>query len=356
MSFPPAYDQTVAVRAGEELNIPALEQYLEHNLPGFGGITAVKQFPGGYSNLTYLLQTPNADYVLRRPPFGANIKTAHDMGREYSVLSLLHQVYPKVPHPILYCPQTTVIGAPFYLMQRINGVILRNQPPEGIDLSPALLRQISEATVDNLAQLHGLDVEQTGLLSLGKPDGYVQRQVSGWIQRYQKAETDAIPDMNLLARWMPENIPQTTDIAFIHNDYKYDNLVLNPNSLTQIIAVLDWEMATIGHPLMDVGTTLAYWAQPNDHPALIGFSLTSRPGNLTRTEALQRYAQNSGLPVHDFVFYYAFGCFKIGVICQQIYARYKKGLTTDPRFATLLLLVKAIAHNGVRAIQSGYID
>lgn len=352
MSTIPIIDQAAPVRAGEELNTTALNQYLAAQLPDFGGITAVKQFPGGYSNLTYLIETPQTAYVLRRPPVGANIKSAHDMGREFRVLSLLKPVYAKVPQPVLYCNDNSILGAPFYLMQRVNGVILRNRPPKGLDLTPQLMQAISEATIDNLAQLHALDVKKTGLLELGKPTGYVKRQVSGWIQRYYKAETDEIAEMNLLAQWMPDNLPPETTAAFIHNDYKYDNLVLNPHDLTQIIAVLDWEMATVGDPLMDLGTTLAYWAQANEHPALTQFSLTSLPGNLTRDQALQRYALKSGRNIDDFVFYYAFGCFKIGVICQQIYARYKQGFTTDPRFAALLELVRAIAQNGSHAVQS----
>lgn len=349
-------DKAKTIREGEELNLEALSTYLKEQLEGFVVIEEIKQFPSGFSNLTYLLKTNLGEFVLRRPPFGANIKSAHDMGREFKVLNLLKPVYGKVPNPILYCEDEEVLGAPFYMMERVQGVILRNQVPDGIDMTTKLIRSISEATVDDLVDLHALDLTQNGLGDLGKPEGYVQRQVEGWIKRYYKAETENIPHMDEVAEWMKSNMPPDMAPAFIHNDYKYDNLVLNPDKLHEIIAVLDWEMATVGDPLMDLGTTLGYWAEENDNQALRMFSLTGWPGNMTRQEILDRYAEKSGRDVSDFLFYYVYASFKIGVICQQIYARFVKGLTKDPRFGGLIYIIKACGENGHNAIKYNRIN
>jgi aminoglycoside phosphotransferase (APT) family kinase protein len=205
--------------------------------------------------------------------------------------------------------------------------------------------------VDNLATLHAIDVHSTGLINMGRPEGYIQRQVDGWTKRYVDAETDEVVEMNTTAEWLKENIPGDGGPAFIHNDYKYDNLVLDPADLSRILAVLDWEMATVGSPLMDLGTSLAYWAEAGDSEALKPFNLTWLEGNLTREQVLERYSMKSGTDVGNFLFYYVFGSFKIAVIVQQIYARYKKGLTSDPRFAALVYVVKACAQNANRAIQ-----
>jgi aminoglycoside phosphotransferase (APT) family kinase protein len=349
-------DQAQKVREGESLDVEKLKSYLEEQTDDFGGDVAIRQFPSGYSNLTYLLKIGEKEYVLRRPPFGANIKSAHDMGREYKVLSALKPIYGQVPQPVLYCQDESVIGAPFYLMERVEGIILRNKPPQGMELTPNLMRSISEAAVDNLADLHSLDLQSSGLISMGKPEGYVQRQVEGWTKRYYNAETDKIDGMDKTARWMQENQPTESAVAFIHNDYKYDNLVLDPKNPSNIIAVLDWEMATVGDPLMDLGTSLGYWAEANDSPALKPFNLTWTPGNLTRQEVVERYARRRGMEVPDMLFYYVFGAFKIGVIVQQIYARYKKGYTQDPRFAGLIHVVQACAANAEKAMQSGKIS
>ena len=343
-------DQPTKVRQGEDLNLTALEGYLANHLNGFETPLSVSQFPSGYSNLTYLLKAGQKAYVLRRPPFGANIKSAHDMGREYKVLSSLKPIYKHVPQPVLYCEDESVIGAPFYMMERVEGVILRNKAPEGMDASPAMFEALSKAAVDNLAQLHQIDLEKAGLASLGKPEGYVARQVEGWAKRYHNAATGSVPHMEKAAEWLLANQPDDATPAFIHNDYKYDNLVLDPNNLSNITAVLDWEMATVGHPLMDLGTTLGYWAEANDSPALKPFNLTWMPGNLNRAQVVTRYFEQIGQPEQDVLFFYVFGVFKIGVIVQQIYARYKKGLTKDPRFAQLGYVVEACGYNAHQAI------
>lgn len=346
-------------RKGEELDNARLSAYLSEHLPGFAGTLSIEQFPAGFSNLTYLVRAGEAEFVLRRPPFGAKIKTAHDMAREYKILKHLRPVYPKVPRPILCCEDERVIGAPFYLMERVSGIILRAQPPAGLDLSPAKMRRLSKAFVENLASIHGVDYERAGLGDLGQPAGYISRQIEGWTRRYTGARTDDVPSIERLAAWLAEHQPPDSErSALIHNDYKYDNIVLGPNDPTQIIAVLDWEMATIGDPLMDLGTTLGYWVEADD-PAewrAFGFGLTTLPGNLSRRELLDYYAQLTGREIRDAVFYYAYGLLKIAVIVQQIYFRYRQGLTQDARFAQLLYLVKVCGQLAERAIEKNRID
>lgn len=349
-------DQPTNTRAGEELDQQTLQDYLRDKVPGFDQPITIKQFPGGYSNLTYFIQAGDHEYVLRRPPFGVNIKSAHDMEREFTVLTKLHEAgFTKVPDAVHLCVDENLMGVKFYLMKRVKGIILRNRLPKDVIVSEESFRALSKATIDQLVKLHQIDIHTSGLDSLGKPEGYVQRQVEGWIKRYVNAQTDDIASINEVAAWMQKNIPTTSRTSFIHNDFKYDNLVLNPNDLTNIIAILDWEMATVGDPLMDLGTTLAYWAEASDADALKPFSLTWMPGNLTRSEVVNYYQQQSGTPVDNIVFYYAFGAFKVGVICQQIYDRFKNGLTKDPRFASLIYVIKACGENARRAIEKNTI-
>lgn len=346
-------DQPQETRTGEELDACKLEAYLQQVLPELRGQLEIQQFPKGYSNLTYLLRIGKRELVLRRPPFGAKIKTAHDMGREYRILSHLIAVYPKVPRPLAHCEDESVLGAPFYLMERVSGIILRARPPEGLDLTPALMGRISENFTDNLAEIHSFDYVAAGLGDLGKPEGYVTRQVEGWIKRYQNARTDDIPEMERIARWLVEHKPSELNCSLIHNDYKYDNLVLDPLDVAQIKAVLDWEMATIGDPLMDLGSTLGYWVDANDPEdwQKQSFGITTRPGNLNREQLLERYVAKSGRLVGNPVFYYAYGLFKIAVVVQQIFARFKQGLTQDARFAGLIHLVRAAGQTASLAIE-----
>ncbi len=350
-SYSDHIDKAVNVREGESPDLEKLRAYLVKHLPGETGELNILQFPGGYSNLTFLINYGEKEYVLRKPPRGANIKSAHDMGREFRVLSALKPVYKPIPNPIIFCKDESVIGTPFYLMERVRGIILRNKPPKGIDLTPEIMRAISISAVKNLASLHDIDLYSTGLIQLGKPEGYISRQVEGWIKRYYNAETDLVDDMNKAAEWMQENIPADGNPAFIHNDYKFDNLVLDPGDLQHIIAVLDWEMATVGSPLMDLGTSLAYWAEPSDHPALKPFNLTWLQGNLNREEVVQEYSMARQIDLPGMLFYYVFGTFKIAVIVQQIYARYKNGFTSDERFAGLIHVVRACAENAQKAIR-----
>jgi len=274
-------------------------------------------------------------------------------------LSHLYPVYPKVPRPLLFCDDESILGAPFYVMERVTGIILRAQRPTGVDLAPALMHRLSQAFIENLAEIHELDYEAAGLGELGSPQGYVKRQVEGWTKRYFNARTDDVPAIEKLAEWLHQNLPPDSERSgLIHNDYKYDNLVLDPDDLGRVIAVLDWEMATIGDPLMDFGTSLGYWVETNDPEEWqrYGFGLTSLPGSFTRTELLDQYTQRTGRRIDDPVFYFAYGLLKIAGIVQQIYFRYQKGLTRDPRFANLGALVKACGDLAQRAIERRRID
>jgi aminoglycoside phosphotransferase (APT) family kinase protein len=342
------------VRAGEELDVTRLEPYLRQKLGGDGAL-AVEQFPQGHSNLTYLLRWGGREMVLRRPPFGNQVKSAHDMGREYRVLSKLCTVYPPAPRPYLYCEDDSVLGVPFYLMERRSGIVLRRTLPRDMKLDPPLVRRLCAALIDNLADLHALDYKAAGLADLGKPDGYVIRQVTGWINRYQNAKTHDLPAMDRLAPWLVDHMPKESGAAIIHNDYKFDNVMLDPHNLTKIIAVFDWEMATIGDPLMDLGTSLGYWVVADDPPELQESAIgpTAMPGSMTRQELAEHYARRAGRDLYNMLFYYCFGLYKFAVIIQQIYARYARGFTKDERFATFNERVRVISEEGLRAMESG---
>jgi aminoglycoside phosphotransferase (APT) family kinase protein len=350
-------DQATAVRAGEELDLAKLEPYLRSYFPDEKDALAVRQFPSGHSNLTYCIQLGAREMVLRRPPFGSKVKTAHDMGREFRVLSKLHSVYPPAPKVLLYCDDESVLGAPFYLMEPIHGVILRRDVPGGIEFSPQIARKLSESFLDKLALLHSLDYVAIGLGDLGKPQGYLERQVRGWIERYQGSKTHELPEVEQISIWMQQNMPATSDATLIHNDYKYDNVVLDPKDITKIIGVLDWEMCTIGDPFTDLGGALAYWVDAGDPEDLqkIRWGPTNAPGSMTRTELVQRYAQKTGRDVSHMAFYLAFARFKVAVIIQQIYYRYHHGLTKDARFATMPEIVKLLLHASLNCAKTGVI-
>jgi aminoglycoside phosphotransferase (APT) family kinase protein len=259
---------------------------------------------------------------------------------------------------VLYCDDETVIGAPFYLMERRRGIILRGKPPAEEPLRPELVRRLCETLIDCMAELHALDYIAAGLDDLGKPQGYVERQVTGWTKRYHDARTDDVPDLERTASWLAENRPaESASATLIHNDFKFDNFVLDPDDLTRIVAVLDWEMATIGDPLMDLGTTLAYWTEVDDPAPLHGFIVgpTTQPGSMTRRELVERYGQITGRDISNMLFCYVCGLFKVAVIAQQIYARYVRGMTQDRRFAGFNHVVAALGLGAARAIDSGHI-
>jgi len=352
-------DEPAQVREEERIDLGRVELFLRHTLLDATGPVRILQFPKGHSNLTYLIRVGDREVVLRRPPFGVKVKTAHDMRREYDILSALNGVYRRAPKPIAFCDDDSLIGAKFYLMERVRGVILRgDKPPAGITFSPELLRKTSTALVDNLAELHAVDATRPPLASIGHPQGYVGRQVSGWTERYYNAKTDEIPGVEAAAVWLSRNMPKESGTTVIHNDYKYDNLILDPIDLTRILAVLDWEMATVGDPLMDLGTFLGYWGDPDDPKELRAraYGPTYLPGSLSRLQLVERYAQRSGRAVGSILFYYVFALFKIAVIVQQIYKRYVEGSTRDPRFANLIQWVQVMAHQAERALEKGRID
>jgi aminoglycoside phosphotransferase (APT) family kinase protein len=352
--MPVASDVTAAVRAGEELNAAALEAYLHTAIPSLDGPLQIEQFPSGHSNLTYLLRAGDRELVLRRPPFGSRVKSAHDMGREYHVLSKLHPVYSAAPKPLLHCEDESVIGAKFYVMERVKGVILRAKKPDGWDLSAGRVRAACESFIDNLADLHALDYKAIGLDALYKGDNYIERQVHGWADRYKGSQTDDIPELFEVIRWLSERIPPDTGASLIHNDYKWDNVVLDPHDPTRIIGVLDWEMATIGDPLGDLGTSLSYWIEEgDDNLRVVQCFLTTESGAMNRAELAQAYAARTGRDVSNILFYYVLGLFKLAVIVQQIYYRYHEGLTQDDRFAMMIVMVKLLGQKAVTAIESG---
>ncbi len=351
----PNSDKTVAARPGEALDAARLNDYLRDKTTEIGQIIEISQFPGGYSNLTYCISTSTKDFVLRCPPHGANIKSAHDMGREFRVLSLLKDHYKLVPQPIIYCDSSEVIGSPFYIMEKVAGIILRTTNAVKLNLAPELHTSISESIIDNLVALHAIDIHETDLIQLGKPEGYVTRQVEGWIKRYYNSETDKLIQMDETADWLKRNIPLEQPATFLHNDYKHDNVVLHSTNLSRIVAVLDWEMSTVGDPLMDLGASLAYWAEAGDDDAMKQFNLTWLPGNLTRREVIERYALKSGRNVSNILFYYVFGLYKNAVIAQQIYARWKQGLTKDPRFGQLWFVIKSLSERTNSAVENGVI-
>lgn len=356
-----AVDQAVAVREGEALDIGALHAFLRaHDLAG-EDVPRVLQFPRGFSNLTYLVEVGARAYVLRRPPFGVGKGVAHDVVREARLLSALGAAYPRVPRILAICDDPGILGAPFYLMARATGIILRDRLPQGTSIDADTMRRISTSAIDTLAEIHAVDYRAAGLESLGNPDGYVERQVSGWIRRYEASRTGEQPAVERIAAWLATSRPSEhhpeRGAALVHNDFKYDNLVLDPQDPARVVAVLDWEMATIGDPLMDLGTTLAYWVEAGDPPLLrsLGLGVTALPGNLTREDVLARYEASTGRSVAQPVFYYAFGLFKVAVIAQQIYARFVKGFTKDERFRHLDRAVAALGEVAVRAVDSGHV-
>jgi len=366
-------DRAGAPRPGEGLDTEVLRGYLATHLPELLPDDSdrprpvpleVRQFGRGYSNLTYLVRIGEGaearEVVLRRPPFGSKVETAHDMAREHRVLSRLHLLWDKAPRPLALCEDVEVLGAPFYVMERVRGVILRRDPPSGLQLGPGRARELSQALVDTLVELHGLDLDATGLGELGKPEGYAERQVHGWTRRYLGAQTDDIPELERVAGWLAERLPEIvprSTAAFVHNDFKHDNLVLDAEDPTRILAVLDWEMATVGDPLMDLGTTLGYWVEADDPEPLqrFRFGPTHLPGTLTRRQVAQRYADRLGRELPDLAFYYVFGLFKIAVIAQQIYFRWREGLTRDERFAGLIHAIRILARVADRVAETGQV-
>ena len=347
------------VRKGEELPAVKLKQFLQENhlIGSIESELFVKQFTHGYSNLTYLLSIEDKEYVLRKPPIGA-IKRGHDMSREFKVQSAVKKEFSKVPKMFAYTDDAAVLGSEFYIMEKVEGIILNFKEAKKRDIPANDYKTIANAWLDTFTELHQLDYDAIGLTNLGKPEGYVERQVTNWGKQYLKAATKDVPSAEKVMQWMQENQPKNYQHCLIHNDYKYDNVVFKDNSWKEITAVLDWEMATLGDPLMDLGTSLGYWTLASDHDFVKqGIpSPTIFEGNPMRSEIVASYAKKSGRDIHNMVFYYAFGLFKIAVIAQQIYYRYSKGLTSDPRFANLDKAAELCCNLALKSIKTNSID
>ncbi len=338
-------NDTIAVRADEQFDEAALAEYLRGKLPGTENPLHVQQFGGGAANLTYLLDYGSHEYVLRRPPLGPVAKTAHDMAREYKVLSVLYHDYPYAPRAFHYCADKGIIGADFLIMERRHGIVVRRTlPPQFANISAAP-RRMSAALVDALEDFHAVDYEALGLADLGKPAGFVARQVEGWYRRWQKAKLHDLPQMDQVYHWLQENRPQATGYSLVHNDFKMDNVMLAEDDPGQVVAVFDWDMCTLGDPLSDLGALLTYWTEPADPPYLQAVAMmpVGDIGFMTRDELVERYARRSGRPVAEINFYHTLGLFRLTVIIAQIYIRYRRGQTQDERFAAFETMIPLMA-------------
>lgn len=346
-----SYSDTVPVRKGEELDLPTLENFLRENIEDIPeGSLEIKQFGAGHSNLTYQLTIDEWQAVLRRPPHGPVAPKAHDMNREFIILNELHQVFPLAPRPFLYSDEVSIVGSPFFVMERKHGLVLDTTFPKDIQPTPELGRKISEEMVDNLVRLHDIDYTQTAFTNMTQPQGFMERQVNGWITRYERAKTDEIKGVEELKNWLVKSIPNSSTPTIIHYDYKLNNAMFS-NDLSEMVGLFDWEMTTVGDPLADVGAAMSYWIQADD-PDLLKQGLGKPPvtvvdGFYTREEFIERYAMKSGRDLSSIHFYLTFAYFKLAVICQQIYYRYKKGQTNDPRFAHFNYFVNSLIQYAV---------
>ncbi len=337
--------ETIEVREGEEFDIAAAERYMREHIEGLPeGELEVKQFPSGASNLTYLVKIGDWEGVLRRPPLGPVPPKAHDMERESKLLMKLHEAYPLAPKPYFFTDDESIIGAQFYVMELRKGVIVDDSFPEGVEPTEELCRGMSEMVADTLVELHAVDWRKASLEELGRPEGFLERQVEGWIGRYDKAKTEEIEEVGPLTEWISEDIPDSPPATIVHNDYKLNNLVLNPEDLTEVRAVLDWEMTTIGDPLFDLAVSLSYWVEPGDSQELkeVLPTVTDTKGFMSRKEFVDYYAKKSGRDLSNMHWYMVFGYFKLAVILQQIYARWHKGQTKDERFASFNERVRSL--------------
>ena len=337
-------DTPTQIRKEEVIDNSTLCNYLFNFLDIDKSNFELLQFPSGFSNLTYLIISNDKEYILRKPPIGAKIKSGHDMSREFNVLSALDKNYKKSPTPIHYCDDLNVIGSDFYIMERIRGLVLRSNNYQKILSDKTKYNFVASEFVDTLVELHKLNIEEIGLVKFGRPKGYCLRQVQGWSKRYKNSRTSDIPEINFVIKWLNKNISESEYVSLIHNDFKYDNLILDSKNLS-VKSVLDWEMCTIGDPFMDLGTSLAYWINKDDPDYMreINLNITSNENNPKRGEVLEMYSSRFGVNIEKIVFYFVFGLFKIAVIVQQIYFRYKNGLTKDIRFKHLNLVVLSYA-------------
>ena len=345
-------EDTITVREGEELDAEILLQFLRKkitNLPE--GELKIRQFGAGHSNLTYELEIGSWQAVLRRPPLGPVAAKAHDMEREFNVLSALHPVYHTAPKPLVFSNDLSITGSPFFIMERRHGIVLDTDFPLGTEAKEEMGRKVSETMVDKLVELHAIDYEKTALIGMVKPDGFLERQVHGWIGRYEKARTSDIEDVGALTAWLQKNIPESGEPTIIHYDYKVNNSMFSPD-YAQMTGLFDWEMTTVGDPLADVGAALSYWMQADDPEMLLhGLGeppITIQKGFYTRHEFIERYAEKSGRDMTNINYYLTFAYFKLAVICQQIFYRYKKGQTKDERFAHMDKFVQTLVKQAMK--------
>ena len=330
------------MRAGEELDVRAVDAWLKPRVPGLEGTPEVTEFSGGASNWTYRLAYPGRDLILRRPPAGTKARSAHDMAREYTVQKALRPFFPYVPSMVGLCQDPSVIGADFYVMDRIAGIILRARLPEGMSLDRPRTRALCLAVVDRLIELHRVDPRAAGLEGLGKGPGYPRRQIEGWSERYQRARTWNVPSYRYVRDWLHAHIPDDVATCVVHNDFRFDNVVLAPDDPRRVIGILDWEMATVGDPLMVLGGALAYWVQADDDVfrRATRRQPTHLPGMLTRREVVDYYLERTGLAPASWAFYEVYGLFRLAGIIQQIYYRYHHGQTRNPAFRRFWILVR----------------
>jgi aminoglycoside phosphotransferase (APT) family kinase protein len=331
---PPDSD-VIPVRPGEEIDVARVEEYLRDKLPGGSGPLAIWQFPGGHANLTYLLRYPEAEYVLRRPPPGDLPASAHDMGREYRVLSVLHRAFVPAPRAFVFCDDRAVIGVPFFVMERRRGIVVRREVPPafGGGRDPVANRKLSEAMIDTMVEFHAVDAAAAGLETLGKPDGYLARQVKGWTERWERARTRPVPVADEVLAWLSARLPASPPPTLVHNDWRLDNMAVAADDPGRCVAVYDWDMCTRGDPFTDLGTLLSSWFEEGEEYAFLASMPSRVPGFMTRAEAVERYGLKSGRDVRGVPYYYVFGLFKMAVIVQQLYYRYHKGQTQDARMA-----------------------
>ena len=349
-------DETILVRTGESFDIPRVEAYLREHIQSLGqGPLQVRQFPSGASNLTYLIQLDDWEGVLRRPPFGLVPPKAHDMQRESSLLQRINPVFPLAPKPYLFCDDLTILGVPFYVMERRKGIVINQSFPKEVTPTEELCTDISYAVVDTLAQIHAIDWQAAGLSEFGYPEGFLARQVKSWIERYFRAQTDDIAQVAPLARWFVEHVPSSPAPTLIHNDFKLNNMLLGLDHPSQVVAVLDWEMTTIGDPLFDLAISLSYWVHPDDPQELqtVLPTVTMYPGFIRREEFMERYAQKSGRDLSSMHFYLTFAYFKLAVIIQQIYVRWKRGQTQDERFSVFGERVRSLIEYAAEFAERG---
>ena len=344
-----ALDKGGEVREGEELDAQAVSNWLREQGVDIEGEPTVTQFSGGASNWTYRLQYEGEgkgqDLILRRPPKGTKAKSAHDMVREYTVQKALKDAYPYVPKMVALCTDESVIGADFYVMERMEGIIPRANLPKGIDLDVEQTRALCTNVIDALVDLHQVDYkEHPDLVNLGRGEGYCERQVTGWDKRYVKAKTPNVPSFGLVRQWLSKHTPADSKTCLIHNDWRFDNVILDAADPTKVIGVLDWEMATLGDPLMDLGSALAYWVEEDDN--IIMQQSRRQPthleGMMTRDEVVDYYLKQSGLKIDNWTFYEVFGLFRLAGIVQQIYYRYYNKQTTNPAFKNFWLIVHVL--------------